>query len=468
MPFRSLRSRLVLSHILPFVLIIPLVGIAMAYLLETRLLLPLVYTGLEKDARLVAEISRVQPVLWENQNLALRFVDGISPYLSGQVSILALNGSVLASSTEGELQMGERRVELPDLSAVGPQGVVQLKNGPLAEVFTPVYDLDGRPLGVIRLTSRVVTVLDQVYQLRYLLAAILALGVLAGLGLGSYLALSLERPIKRVADSIQELAAGSRQLQVEEQGPQEIRSLAHSFNVLVVQLNSLEQARRQLLANLVHELGRPLGAIRSAIQALVNGAMDDPQLSADLLSGLDGETLRLQRMLEDLAGLHEQVLGTLELDRHPVHLQSWLPEIASPWEAAAREKGLAWTLEIEPDLPEVEVDPDRLAQALGNLLSNAVKFTPSGGKVDVSIRRIENDLLLEVADSGPGIPESEQEKVFQPFYRGSQGRRIVQGMGLGLSIARQVAEAHGGSLEVESQPAQGSRFTLSLPVDPHR
>ena len=257
---------------------------------------------------------------------------------------------------------------------------------------------------MIRLTSRVVTVLDQVYQLRYLLAAILALGVLAGLGLGSYLALSLERPIKRVADSIQELAAGSRQLQVEEQGPQEIRSLAHSFNVLVVQLNSLEQARRQLLANLVHELGRPLGAIRSAIQALVNGAMDDPQLSADLLTGLDGETLRLQRLLEDLAGLHDQVLGTLELNRTPVQLQDWLPEIASPWEAAAREKGLAWTLEIEPDLPEIEVDPDRLAQALGNLLSNAVKFTPSGGQVAVSVRRIENELLLEVVDFGSRHP----------------------------------------------------------------
>ncbi|OGO28756.1 MAG: hypothetical protein A2Z16_11030 [Chloroflexi bacterium RBG_16_54_18] len=462
--FRSLRSRLVLSHILPFVLIIPLVGIAMAYLLETRLLLPLVYGGLDKDARLVAEISRVQPVLWENEVLARRFVDGISPYLSGQVSILALNGNVLASSGEGELQMGERRVELPDLSGVDPQGVVQLKNGPLAEVFTPVYDLDGRPLGVIRLTSRVVTVLDQVYQLRYLLAAILALGVLAGLGLGSYLALSLERPIKRVADSIQELAAGSRQLQVEEQGPAEILSLAHSFNVLVVRLNSLEQARRQLLANLVHELGRPLGAIRSAILALVKGATDDPQLSGELLAGLDGETLRLQRLLDDLAGLHDQVLGMLELDRQPVMLQDWLPEIVSPWEAAAREKGLSWTLQVETDLPEIELDPDRLAQALGNLLSNAVKFTPSGGQVAVSVRRFEKELVLEVADSGPGIPASEQERVFQLFYRGSQGRRIVQGMGLGLSIARQVAEAHGGRLDLESQPPEGSRFHLSLPL----
>ena len=462
--FRSLRSRLILSHILPFVLIIPLVGIAMAYLLETRLLLPIVYNGLEKDARLAAEISRLQPVLWQDEILAQRFVDGISPYLSGQASILAVNGNILASSGEGELQMGERRVELPDLSSIGPQGVVQLMNGPLAEVFTPVYDLDGRPLGVVRVSSRVVTVLDQIYQLRYLLAAILALGILAGLGLGSYLALSIERPIKRVAHSIQELAAGDRQVQVEEQGPEEIRSLAHSFNVLVIRLNSLEQARRQLLANLVHELGRPLGAIRSAIQALINGAMDDQQLSGDLLSGLDGETLRLQRLLEDLAGLHDQVLGSLELNRKPLKLQDWLLEIVSPWEAAAREKGLSWRLEVEQDLPEIELDPDRMAQALGNLLSNAVKFTPAGGQVAISVHRMEKELVMEVEDSGPGIPQGEQEKVFQPFYRGSQGRRIVQGMGLGLSIVRQVAEAHGGQIEVESQPGKGSCFRLRLPM----
>jgi signal transduction histidine kinase len=317
---------------------------------------------------------------------------------------------------------------------------------------------------VVRVSSRVVTVLDQIYQLRYLLAAILALGILAGLGLGSYLALSIERPIKRVAHSIQELAAGDRQVQVEEQGPEEIRSLAHSFNVLVIRLNSLEQARRQLLANLVHELGRPLGAIRSAIQALINGAMDDQQLSGDLLSGLDGETLRLQRLLEDLAGLHDQVLGSLELNRKPLKLQDWLLEIVSPWEAAAREKGLSWRLEVEQDLPEIELDPDRMAQALGNLLSNAVKFTPAGGQVAISVHRMEKELVMEVEDSGPGIPQGEQEKVFQPFYRGSQGRRIVQGMGLGLSIVRQVAEAHGGQIEVESQPGKGSCFRLRLPM----
>lgn len=462
--FRSLRSRLVLSHILPFILIIPLLGIAMASLLEARLLLPLVYAGLDKDARLVAEIARLQPVFWQDEIMAQRFVDGISPYLSGSVSILALNGQVMASSGEGDMAVMERRVEMPDLSSLGNQETVQLRNGPLAEVFIPVEDQQGRPMGALRLTSRVGTVLEQVYQLRYLLAAILALGVLAGLGLGSYLALSIARPIHSVAGSIQALAAGNTNVQVEELGPQEIRSLAQSFNILVIRLNSLEQARRQLLANLVHELGRPLGAIRSAIQALINGAINDPPLSNDLLTGLDGETLRLQRLLEDLAGLHDQVLGTLELNRQPVQLEKWLLETVSPWEAAALQKGQSWQTEINPGLPAVVMDPDRMAQALGNLLSNAVKFTPSGGAITVSASLDENRLVLAVRDSGPGIPHTEQQRIFQPFYRGSQGRRIVQGMGLGLSIAQQVAEAHGGTIQVDSQPSQGSQFRLQVPV----
>ncbi|MFM8322931.1 MAG: sensor histidine kinase, partial [Chloroflexota bacterium] len=223
-------------------------------------------------------------------------------------------------------------------------------------------------------------------------------------------------------------------------------------------------ARRQLLANLVHELGRPLGAIRSAIQALLKGATGDPLLAADLLNGLDGETARLQRLLDDLAGLHDQVLGRLELSRRPVELDAWLVEAAAPWEAAARARGLAWETHAPPGLPQAYIDPDRLGQALGNLLSNAIKFTPAGGRVALQAGAGAGQLEISVQDSGSGIPPDELHKVFQPFYRGAQGRRIVQGMGLWLSIARDIAAAHGGELTVDSTPGAGSRFTLRLPL----
>jgi signal transduction histidine kinase len=244
-----------------------------------------------------------------------------------------------------------------------------------------------------------------------------------------------------------------------------MRKLAETVNTLVDRLNSLEKSRRQLLANLVHELGTPLGAIRSAIQALLKGANKDPQLSSDLLTGLDSETARLQRLLDDLAGLHDQVLGRLELNRQAVQLNQWLTVTLSPWETAAREKGLVWETEIPQELPDILLDSDRMAQAVGNLLSNAVKFTPAGGKITTTVKFMGEQLVIQMTDTGTGIPSEEQNKIFQPFYRGSHGRRIVQGMGLGLSIARDIIIAHGGTIDLQSAPGTGSQFTVRMPVD---
>jgi two-component system sensor histidine kinase BaeS len=376
-----------------------------------------------------------------------------------------LSGQLLASSESTDSGLVTQMVEIPDLTGIDQGQVIGLQRGPLAEVFTPVFNLSGQPIGIIRMTTRVVTVSDQVYQLRYLLGAVLLFGVLAGIGLGSYLAFSINRPIQRVTRSIQALADGDWQAHVEEQGPDEMRTLASTVNALVDQLNSLEKSRRQLLANLVHELGRPLGAIRSAIQALLKGADKDPQLSSDLLAGLDDETARLQRLLNDLAELHDQVLGKLELNRGPVKLNEWLAGTLSPWEAAAREKGLVWEEKIPSGLPATVMDSDRMAQAVGNLLSNAVKFTPAGGKVTTQVEFTDGQLIVQVSDTGSGIPFDEQNKIFQPFYRGAHGRRIVQGMGLGLSIARDIIIAHGGKIELHSMPGTGSRFILGMPAE---
>ena len=464
--FRSLRNRLILSHILPILLIIPLLGVAMVYVLETRLLL-VVHKNLAADTALIAEITRNQPVFWQNRAAARALVNGVTPYVSGRVSLITLDGHLLASGDQVDGTSGSQMVELPDLRGIEQGETIRLQRGPVAEVFTPVYDLEGQPIGIVRMTTRVVTVSEEIYQLRYLLGTILLLGVLAGVGLGSYLAFQINRPIQQVTGSIQALAQGDWQAHVEDQGPHEMRKLASTVNQLVDQLNSLESARRQLLANLVHELGRPLGAIRSAIQALLHGADKDAQLSHDLLNGMDEETIRLQQLLEDLAGLHDQVLGKLELNRLPVQINDWLVSTLSPWEAAARQKGLDWALEVAPDLPVVVMDPDRMAQAVGNILSNAIKFTPSGGQISTSAKIADGFLSVQVADTGPGIPLEEREKIFQPFYRVRQGHRIVEGMGLGLSIARDIVAAHGGQIELESTSgpqSAGSCFCLKIPV----
>ena len=166
--------------------------------LETRFLLPKVYSDLEKDARLVAEITRTQPQFWQNNQTAQAIADGIAPYLSGRISLLALDGRTLASSGSTDGGSGTQVVELPNLSDIGQGDVIQLQNGPVAEVFAPVFDANDKLIGVIRMTTQVATVSDEIYQLRYLLGVVLLFSVLAGVGLGSILAFSINRPVQRV------------------------------------------------------------------------------------------------------------------------------------------------------------------------------------------------------------------------------------------------------------------------------
>jgi signal transduction histidine kinase len=227
----------------------------------------------------------------------------------------------------------------------------------------------------------------------------------------------------------------------------------------------VEAGRRQLLANLVHELGRPLGSLRSGLQALARGANEDPALMDDLLTGMNHQAARLEVVLEDLAHLHDQVLGTLELDRRPLILSQWLPQVARPWIEVAREKKQRVTLDIPADLPPVTADATRLAQAVGNLISNAIKYAPAKGEITISAGVLDREAWIGVADNGPGIPLDQQRAIFEPFFRGHQDNRIKQGMGLGLTIARDLVVAHGGHLELDSTPGEGSRFTIWIPLE---
>jgi signal transduction histidine kinase len=306
---------------------------------------------------------------------------------------------------------------------------------------------------------------EQFNRLRTLIMGALVVQLVLGAVIGLLLALSLGRSLGGVTEAIYGVASGRRWETLPERDPEEIRLLLRAFNTLIEQLRLLEQSRRHLLANLVHELGRPIGALQSGIQALLGGADQDPELRHELLEGMDDQVQRLSPLLGSLTDLHDQVLGTLELNLQPVALSEWLPRTVTPWREVAHDKGLHWQMDIPESLPVVEVDADRLAQALGNLLSNAIKYTPEG-TITVKASALEDGVAIAVSDTGIGVAPSEQDRIFEPFYRSSRDRRFPQGMGLGLSIARDLVLAHGGRLEVESAPGEGSRFTILLPRGP--
>jgi signal transduction histidine kinase len=317
----------------------------------------------------------------------------------------------------------------------------------------------------VRLTRQLASIYEHVVRLRYVILGALAVELLLGAIVGWLLALKLADSLTIVTESVHKLATEAQPELLPVKGSDEVRRLVHAFNTLAQRLRGTEETRRQLLANLVHELGRPLGAMLSAIQALLSGGDEDPAFRRELLEGMQSEVRRLQRLLGDLTQLRDRLSGGLTLNRRPTALSEWLPQMLGPWREAAQEKGLEWQISLSPDLPAMEVDPDRLGQALGNLLSNAIRYTPAGGTVSVDGNSDGDAVWIRVSDSGPGIAPEEQGHIFEPFYRAQAGRRFPQGMGLGLTITHDIAQAHGGRLEMDSTPGQGSRFTLRLPLN---
>jgi signal transduction histidine kinase len=469
--FRTLRQRLIWSQILPLLLALPLMGILLIYSLEDQILIPQLAKNLVNNARLLAEISSAEFELWGDPILFEGLISRVKLDPDIQVTFLNGQGILLYSSDRADLPFIGTAVTLPGLAqaqtgketALTNYSILNLGNV-VVDVYEPVTNVGGRVIGIVRLTYRLGSLYEIFGQLRGQILIALGLGLVLSVVLGTWLAISISRPVRKVTDAINGLASGQRHKPVEEVGPEELRSQARAVNLLVEQLHSLEASRRQLLANIVHELGTPLGALRSAIHALGKGAADDPSLMADLTRGMDDETLRLQVLLDELAHLYDKSTGSLELNRQPVETGDWLRGVLIPWRAAAEEKQLTWQEEFPEALPSITIDPLRMSQVVGNLLSNAVKYTPAGGMVKVSADADEKSFWLTVSDTGAGIRADEREKIFLPFYRGDTGRRIKDGMGQGLTISRELVMAHGGEISVESTPGQGSKFTVTLPL----
>jgi len=466
----TLRRQFVLSHILPVLVVIPLLGLALVYVLETQVVLPGLAQSLQAQARLVAQIARSRADLWGDPTQAQALAASLGRRLTARVMLLAPGGRLLASSDRADAANLGQPLDLPDLpDALAGHTTTrvtysQQMDVEIADVLVPVANSDRTIVGIIRLTQRQASVSAQFLRLRYLITGVLAAGLLLGMAAGWMLALNLARPLRQTTQAIDRLAGGRHLAPLPETGPEEIGLLARAFNLLVARIQDLEHARRQLLSNLVHELGQQLGAVGSAVQALLRGADEEPAVRQELLLGIDAGMGRLQRLLDDLARLHDQVVGTLDLARRPVALGEWLPVALIPWREAAQAKGLQWEAAMSDDLPILTIDPDRIAQALGNLLSNAIKYTAPGGSVAISAGIVPDAVCIAVQDSGAGILPEEREHVFAPLYRGRTSQRFPEGMGLGLTIARDLVVAHGGQLRIDSSTERGSRFLLQLPI----
>ncbi len=287
--------------------------------------------------------------------------------------------------------------------------------------------------------------------------------VVASILLGVLLARSLTRTLRELTTATQKVARGDLEQQVPVRSKDELGELAVSFNQMSSDLVKSRDLRRQMTADIAHELRTPLTVVLGHTEALSEGQLPPDPETFDIIFD---ETKRLNRLVEDLRTLSLSDAGELHLNQQQISPGELLERAAAARKQEARGNEIQLRIEVVENLPEVNVDADRMTQVLVNLLDNALRYTPAGGQISLTARAAAGGVELVVKDSGPGIPEEDLQHLFERFYRGDKSRQREEGgSGLGLAIAKSLVESQGGHIQVESKPGEGAQFIIKLPEE---
>lgn len=284
-----------------------------------------------------------------------------------------------------------------------------------------------------------------------------------GLGIATLLAAvisrTIARPLQALSGAASAVARGDLEQRVPVTGPQEVRALAEAFNHMSAEVRATQQAQRDFMANVSHDLKTPLTSIQGYSQAVIDGTARDPRAAAEII--LD-ESERLNRMVIELTDLARIQAGRLSMQFTRLDLAEIAGTVARKLRVVAEHKGVQLVADdLSPAL--MDGDGDRLVQVISNLLDNAIKYTPPNGRIHLETRTADNGVSLIVSDSGIGIPELELERVFERFYQVDKARGPSRGTGLGLAIAYEIVQAHSGHIKVASGQG-GTTFTVWLPA----
>jgi len=294
---------------------------------------------------------------------------------------------------------------------------------------------------------------------RAILISAIGAGLLA-LVLGAALASTISRPVRELTDGTKALAAGDLGHQVPVRTADEIGQLAQSFNRMSADLAHSNQLRKQMTADIAHDLRTPLSVILGYSEALQDDKLPG---TPEVYGAMHRQAQHLNRLIDDLRTLSLADAGQLSLQRRTVRPGDLLEHAAIAYLPQAEERGVQLSVTAGV-APPIAVDPDRLGQVIGNLVGNALRHTPDGGHVELAATLAGPRVVLSVTDDGPGIPPADLPHIFERFYRGDKARVDDGSSGLGLAIARSLVEAHGGQIAVENVASGGARFTIALPL----
>lgn len=294
----------------------------------------------------------------------------------------------------------------------------------------------------------------------WVVAATTVVAIVGAVALAALLGARIARPLREIGRAARRVAAGDYEARIPRRGPEEIVSLADSFNQMATALEEQERMRREFIANAAHELRTPLTNLQGYLEALRDGVIEPDRATFESLWDEADRLVRLSRSLDTRAA--GDAGGA-----PPVATEIDLGAVLRAAVDLARPAALGAGLELEVAVPDgllARGDPDQLAQVAGNLLQNAIRYTPRGGRIDVRAERRPGDVLVSITNTGEGIPAADLAHVFERFYRVEKSRdRARGGAGIDLAIVRQLVEAAGGSVGAESREGQ-TRFWFSLPA----
>jgi len=269
-------------------------------------------------------------------------------------------------------------------------------------------------------------------------------------------------PVRVLTTAAESLGHGdfSQRVQIKDKG--ELGELANAFNSMANDLERAELLRRNLVADVAHELRTPLSNLRGYLEAVSDGIVKP---DVNTIRSLNEEAMLLSRLVDDLQELSLAEAGKIKLTRQPEQIADLVKQAVAAAQPQATAKGPSLVANLPDHLPSVHIDHQRVIQVLHNLIENAIAHTAEGGTVTIDARQHQNQVEVSITDTGEGIPPEDLPYIFERFYRVDKSRaRATGGTGLGLTIARRLIEAHGGKIEVQSEPGKGSRFTFTLPI----
>ncbi|OGN98988.1 MAG: hypothetical protein A2Y89_00155 [Chloroflexi bacterium RBG_13_51_18] len=425
---------------------------------------------LSQDARMQSELSSYYQIVntWEGIQV---FIEQWGELYQRRIILADKNGVIVADSdglllgnTYNDDLIGEEMAQIP-ISATGQVLEIimpQRKGKPWVSTITP--DTAGT-LYVVH--GEFPNINQAALQITFeSIGRFFIFGGLVAIAIAILLTFLLSRrilsPVKALIGATRRFGRGDFSHRVDYKDKGELGELASSFNSMADDLERIERLRRNMVADVAHELRTPLSNLKGYLEAISDGVIKPDEST---IRSLNEEASSLSRLVADLQELSLADAGELKMTIQPENINDLIYETVNALQPKAAAKDLKLITDLSTELPELNIDAQRIKQVLYNLLDNAIAHTGKGGTITAAAKHQNNMVSISVSDTGEGIPTEELPMIFERFYRVDKSRaRTTGGSGLGLTIAKRLVEAHGGKISVDSQPGKGSTFTFILPV----